>query len=246
MRPTIGITSSFALNEETDPPRERAYLLAAYTDAIFAAGGIPYPLPVPPAYDTAVIDSLLSRCDGVLFTGGYDLHPRNFGQEPHPETVTLHERRDPYELHLYRRADERRMPIFAICLGFQVVHVARGGRLIQHVDDLTLTPTITHHLPRDGNAFHKVRVEGDSRLAKIVGGTEIETNSRHHQVVDPDHQGTGLRPVAFAPDGILEASEDCDGRYLVAVQWHPEDLIDRPVHLRLFEALVEAAAAGVS
>ncbi len=90
--------------------------------------------------------------------------------------------------------------------------------------------------------YHQVELAPDSRLAKIVGRTSFESNSRHHQAIDPDGIGDHLRVVAHSPDGIIEAVEDSDGRYVVAVQWHPEDMIDRPEHLRLFEGLVKEAA----
>ena len=173
MPPIIGVTSNFGLDLDSDPPRERSYLLAAYTDAITAAGGIPHPLPVYRAYDDAALDELLGTIDGLMLTGGYDLHSRHFGEQLHPRTHPLHERRDAFEVALFRRADDTGLPIFALCLGFQIAHVARGGRLIQHVDDLELTPPITHYLPRDRNAFHPVRIEPGSELAKIVGATEL-------------------------------------------------------------------------
>jgi len=240
MRPVIGTTSNFNLNKE-DPPRPQSYLLAGYSDAIFAVGGMPQAIPVPPAYDDALLDEILTRCDGLMFTGGYDLDPRHFGEQPHACSILLHPRRDTFELDLFRRADAKRIPIFAICLGHQLAHVARGGRLIQHIDDLRLTPAVRHHLPNDENAFHDIQIEPGARLAKIVGGTRIEVNSRHHQIVDSDHLGAGLRTVAVSADGVVEASEDCDGRFLLTVQWHPEDLLDRPEHLALFAALVNAA-----
>ncbi len=242
-RPLIGITSAF-LQTPQPPLRLRHYLNAAYTDAVYAAGGLPLPLPVLEDYDARVLDELLARCDGLLLTGGHDLHPGNYGAALHPAADVLHERRDRFELDLLRRADAARMPIFAICLGHQVVHVARGGRLHQHVDDLNLAPAIVHYRPDDSDAFHPVRIAPDSTLARIVGATALETNSRHHQIVDPAVPARGLRPVAWSPDGVVEAAEDCAGRFLVSVQWHPEDQIDRPQHLALFQALVAAAGAA--
>jgi putative glutamine amidotransferase len=243
MRPIIGVTSNFGLDKTSATPRPQSYLLAAYTDAVFAAGGLPHPVPVPPDYDDALLDALLGGFDGLIFTGGLDVHPREYGQGLHPQTKPMPERRERFELDLFRRADAAGVPILAICLGHQVAHVARGGQLIQHVDDLSLTPAVAHHAP-DGGTFHPVRIAPDSRLAQVVGATAIEVNSRHHQAVDHTQSVRALRPVAYAPDGILEGAEDCAGRFLLSVQWHPEDLIDRPEHLRLFEALVTEATAG--
>lgn len=243
MRPIIGVTSNFGHTHDTDPPREQSYLLAAYSDAVFRAGGLAQPTPVPAAFDLGLIDELIQSYDGLAFTGGFDLHPRNYGQPVHPRTIPLPERRDRFEVELFRRADALGVPIFAICLGHQIAHICRGGQMLQHVDDLRLQPRITHHLPHDRNAFHTVRIEPDSALASIVGTTELEVTSRHHQVIDMRQTGRGLRSTAFAPDGLLEASEDMDGRFLLCVQWHPEDVVDRPEHLALFEALVEAAGA---
>ncbi|MBP7746646.1 MAG: gamma-glutamyl-gamma-aminobutyrate hydrolase family protein [Phycisphaerae bacterium] len=244
MRPVIGITSSFNTDTNSDPPRDQFYLVAAYADAVLTAGGLPMPLPVPPVDHEGVHDDLLARVDGLLFTGGPDLNPARYNDTPHPQTEIMDARRDAFDVPFFRRADAARVPILAICLGFQEAHVARGGRLIQHVDDVPGDPLIQHHLPKGRSAFHTVRIAPDSRLARIVGATEIEVNSRHHQAAQTEHQGRGLRPVAFAPDGLLEASEDCDGRFLLAVQWHPENLIDRPEHLSLFQALVDAARRG--
>jgi putative glutamine amidotransferase len=244
MRPRIGITSSFVADASRQPPREKLYLNAAYTDAVVAAGGLPVPLPVPAQPETALLDDLLQIVDGLIFTGGEDLEPRQYGQVRHPRTDTMHSRRDAFEVEFFRRADTARVPIFAICLGSQVAHVARGGQLVQHLEDLQLQPLTHHRAVHWRGAFHPVRIEPDARLAAIVGGTELETNSRHHQAVDRARPGRGLRSVAYSPDGLLEASEDMsDGRFLLAVQWHPEDLVDRTEHLRLFEALVDAAAA---
>jgi gamma-glutamyl-gamma-aminobutyrate hydrolase PuuD len=242
MRPIIGVTSSFAT--EGDPPRERSYVNAAYTDAIFAAGGIPQPIPAPPEPDEALLENLLLRYDGLLFTGGPDIDPSHYGQQRHPKTTVLHARRQAFELAWFRKADLAEKPILAICLGCQVANVARGGCLVQHVDELPRESPVEHYRPDHSSAYHEVEVESDSRLAEIVGRTRFEVNSRHHQLVDRQHVGGRLRPVAFARDGVVEAAEDRGDQFMIAVQWHPEDLIDREEHLRLFKALVEAARGG--
>lgn len=240
MRPLIGITSDFELDTTRDPPRLRASLLAAYSDAVLAAGGLPLPVVPVPDPAPALLDELLAPLDALVFTGGDDLDPASYAEPLHHETRVMHPRRNAFELALFRRADTAGVPILAICLGFQVAHVARGGRLVQHVDDRGTG--LAHHLTHGRSAFHPVRIEPDSRLAAIVGGPELEVNSRHHQGLEPARSGRDLRPVAWSPDGLLEASEDCRGRFLLAVQWHPENLVDRAEHLALFQALVAQAA----
>jgi putative glutamine amidotransferase len=150
-------------------------------------------------------------------------------------------RRDRFDCSLFSHVDANDRPMLAICLGSQIANVQRGGRLIQHLDDHPRAEPVVHHLPAGQSAFHQVAIHSDSLLAEIVGSGSIEVNSRHHQAYDPGHIGQGLRPVAHAPDGLIEALEDSDRRFLVAVQWHPEDLADRPVHLALFRALIAAS-----
>jgi putative glutamine amidotransferase len=241
VRPIIGVTSSFMAEEGRSP---RSYVNAAYTDAIFAAGGIPQPIPAPPEPNDELIEEILARYDGILFTGGPDIDPRHYGQPRHSRTEVMHVRRERFELAFFRKADLWQKPILSICLGCQISNVARGGSLVQHVDDLPRESPVQHYRPDHTSAYHEVEVERDSRLAEIVGTTRFEVNSRHHQIVDRQHIGGRLRPVAFAPDGVVEAAEDRDGQFLVAVQWHPEDLTDREEHLRLFKALVEASRSG--
>lgn len=246
MRPIIGVTSNFGLNDE-DPSRLQSYLLAGYSDGVFAAGGVAQPIAIPPWHDAALLDEILDCYDGMLFTGGFDLDSRHYGAPFHPRAHVLHQRRERFEMDLFRRADARRVPILGSCLGHQVAHVARGGALLQHVDDLDLAPAVVHHLANEENAFHGIEIEDDSCLARVVGAaridgaTRIEVSSRHHQIVDPARPGAGLRTTAVSDDGVIEASEDCDGRFLLTVQWHPEDLLDRPEHLALFEVLTEEA-----
>ncbi len=240
-RPIIGVTCSVDADGD-DSPKPRAYLNMAYTDAIFAAGGLAQPVPIPERPDAKLLAELLDSYDGLLFTGGDDVNPRHYGQTPHAKTGVMHERRDAFEVEFFRAADAADKPILSICLGCQIASVARGGCLIQHVDDLPRKSAIEHYKPNHGTAFHDVEIAPDSMLAKIVGAARIEVNSRHHQVVDCEQLGGSLRPVAFAPDGIVEAAEDPSKRFFLAVQWHPEDMIDRREHLKLFEALVKAAA----
>jgi putative glutamine amidotransferase len=242
MRPVIGITSDYEAQADRTPPRERILLIAAYADAVTAAGGIPWPLPVLANPAAEQLDALLCRVDGLLLTGGDDIFPRRYGATRDAATDVMHARRDAFEFALFPQADERRIPTLAICLGFQLAHVARGGALHQHIDDLPRTPPLAHRAAQGASAYHRVRIAPDSRLAAIVEATELEVNSRHHQAVDAGRPGADLQPVAWSPDGLLEASEDQRaGRFFVAVQWHPENLVERTEHLALFQALVAAA-----
>jgi putative glutamine amidotransferase len=239
-RPIVGVTCSVDAEGDSSP-KPRAYLNMAYTDAVFAAGGLAQPVPIPERADAGLIAELVASYDALLFTGGADVNPHQYGQLPHHKTIAMHERRDAFEVEFFRAADAADKPILSICLGCQIASVARGGCLIQHVDDLPRKTTIEHHKPGHGTAFHDVEITPDSMLAKIVGRTRMEVNSRHHQIVDREQVGGSLKPVAFASDGVVEAVEDPAKRFFLAVQWHPEDMIDRPEQLRLFEALVTAA-----
>ena len=252
--PRIGITCRFqpagderpaSGGELPRPHRDQLTLAAAYYDVFWELGGVPVPLALPPRVDRRWLQALLDSIDALVLTGGRDLPPQLYGQSPHARTKVMHDRRAAFEPVLFGLADERRMPVLAICLGHQVVHVARGGRLIQHIPDQHREAPIEHSVepaePR-GRVCHRVRIEPDSQLARIVGATALDVNSRHHQAVDPQHPGRGLRPVAWSDDGILEASEDfSDGRFLLTVQWHPEDLTGIPSQRALFEALTDAA-----
>lgn len=245
MKPMIAITSGFKEMADGGPVRGRSILNIAYVDAVAAAGGIPVVLAPPPAGGDAHYDQLVRRVDGILFSGGPDLNPSAYGEALHPKTELMHARRQDHELSLFRAADAAGVPIMTICLGFQLAHVARGGALLQHLPDVPRDAPLEHDRPAGESAFHSVRINAESSLRTITACETMEVNSRHHQAVDPKRPGRGLRPSAVSPDGVVEASEDMDGRFLLAVQWHPEDMIDRREHLRLFEALVDAARRGV-
>lgn len=243
MQPIIGITTSIRTDHDGQE-RLRVYLNAAYSDAIYAAGGLPWLIAPPPTVSAPGLDSLLEHLDGVLFTGGHDLHPRHYGRPVHPHTKPMHERRGRFEVEFFRRADACGIPILAVCLGQQVANVARGGTLIQHIDDGAGDPRILHQETETeaDTPVHAVEIDSGSRLHAIVGGTRLEVNSRHHQALDPQALGAGLHITARAPDGVIEAVEAEGDRFLVAVQWHPEDMTSRAEHFALFRALVDAAA----
>jgi putative glutamine amidotransferase len=224
-RPLIGITCGL-IGES-----RRAYgQNASYVKAVEEAGGIP--LLIPPQ---ASIDELFEILDGILFTGGGDVEPAHYSEE-NQGSAGIDADRDRLELQLARRAAEEGLPMFGICRGQQVINVALDGGLIQDVGDHR------QDAARDA-ATHSVEVAPGSRLAQVIGPL-VEVNTFHHQVVDPQRIGRGLKVSAFSNDGqrVIEGLESEDGKILT-VQWHPEDMTDREWAKGLFRRLIESAAA---
>jgi putative glutamine amidotransferase len=198
---------------------------AAYTASVERAGGLP--VVVPPVEGSA---ELLELLDGLVFTGGSDLDPSLYGQRPHPETTGVHRHRDRAELDLMRGALRRDMPVLGICRGMQLLNVALGGDLHQHLG------SETHKGPPGRYTFHDVTVDAGTRLADVLGaGTR--THSCHHQA--PDRLGEGLRASAHAEDGTVEAIEQASARFAMGVLWHPEE--DEVRGAPLFRELVSQA-----
>jgi len=229
-RPVIGITS-YAQEASWGVWNLPAVLIPlAYVDAVEGAGG--RAVVIPPT--ESGVEETLAGLDGVIFSGGADVDPSRYGAEPHPETDTPQTRRDAGEMALLQAALERDMPVLAICRGFQLLNVARGGDLIQHLPE-----EVGHddHKQVPGEfAEHPVEIKEGSRLASIVG-ERSDVTSHHHQGLG--RVGEGLVETAWAADGTLEAVEDPSLRFTVGVQWHPESGEDAA----LFEALVAEARA---
>jgi putative glutamine amidotransferase len=238
-KPKIGITLSETQYAETYrwPARKRFdYLKREYYEAILIAGGIPVLLPntEPPS----AIDDIVDILDGLLITGGGDFEASTYGQTP-LSGITETNARDAFELALIDKGLSRKWPILGICRGHQALNIAAGGTLFQ---DLSCVPfkTQPHADPQQtGKIFHDVTIDSDSKLFKIIGSETIQTNSSHHQVID--RLGRGLKAVAFAPDGVIEAIELSAADFVIGVQWHPEGHIDREHSVLLFKALVEKA-----
>ena len=242
-RPLIGVTvSEIRCKEDAqrvpqgEPAQTEMTLGMAYVRAVERAGGIPVALsPLASMH----VEALLDHLAGLLLTGGPDLDPSCYGAEPHPQLGPTDPGADLFELELCRRAYERRLPILVICRGGQLLNVARSGTLHQHLPDVT-GGAVEHRQTAPGDhVTHEVRVAPDSDLAQTTGGGPVKVNSFHHQAID--RLGLGLRPVAWAADGLIEAVEGTDERFAVGVQWHAETLVDQAEHLALFESLVEAA-----
>ena len=234
--PLVGVTTSVTV----DKSPERAYVNAAYVRAVQQAGGVPVLL--PPQLDRAARAELWRRLDGVLLTGGGDVDPARFGEAPHPTASEISPARDGLEIDVTHWALERRRPLLAICRGLQVLNVALGGSLCQDIPSALDSPLDHSQKEPRHQPTHHVKVQEGSRLAAILGALEVDVNSFHHQALEA--LGRGLTAVAWSPDGIVEGAELADAeRFVVGVQWHPEDLVDHDTAARnLFAALVRAAA----
>jgi len=226
--PLIGITT-YSRNEE-----ERFCLPAAYVDAVRGAGGVPVLLPP----GESQFELLLEFLDGVIFAGGGDIDPAHYGGEVHPRMYMMDAERDRFELELARRVLRTDRPVLGICRGSQVLNVACGGDLHPHLPEEG-EGTVKHREAQRIPAQHAVRIDPRSRLAEVVGETEITVTSWHHQAVR--RVAPGWRVVAWAPDGTVEALEYERHPWAFAVQWHPELSPESPPHQRIFQALVRAA-----
>ena len=227
-RPVVGITTYLTRAAFGAWDLDAALVPAAYVRSIVRAGGVP--LLVPPG---AAAEEALDALDGLVFSGGSDLDPELYGEAAHAATVGVVRERDDFELLLMRAALARDLPLLAICRGSQVLNVALGGDLEQHVPDRIAADT--HKETPGVFSEHGVEVIDGTKLASIVGG-HIDVKSHHHQGYGK--LGIGLREAARAPDGTVEALEDPNRRFTLGVLWHPEEGED----LALFEALVAEAA----
>jgi putative glutamine amidotransferase len=230
-RPLIGLTCRYQ-SDAQNPARDLIGHYVPYHRALLAAGALPVLLPV--VEDRATLSQYLDRLNGLVFTGGLDVPPESYGQPKHPQTQECHPSRWANDRLLAELVLERPMPVLAICMGVQLLNVVYGGTLIQHLE------TKVQHAPQaPGNdSLHSIVLEKDSLLYQILGRTELEVNSAHHQAVAK--LAPGLRVVARAADGTVEAVEMTDKAFFLGVQWHPERIFERAEQRRLFEIFVSA------
>lgn len=239
-RPLIGVTPNYFDGDRPGAPNPEGsyYLNEPYVRAVRGAGGVPLCLPyLKPGED---VDSVLDRLDGLILTGGFDVDMRLFGQELHPSVRRVHPDRLAFELDLSQKVVERDMPLLAICLGMQTLNLAFEGSICQHLPD-AFGESVGHkqaECERNGPA-HGVVLEEGSLIHRIAGSPHIDVNSLHHQSIR--EPGEGLVITGRAPDGVPEVLERPGSRFCLGVQWHPEDLLEYPVHAALFSHFVEAA-----
>ncbi|MBI4870357.1 MAG: gamma-glutamyl-gamma-aminobutyrate hydrolase family protein [Candidatus Riflebacteria bacterium] len=240
MLPLIGCTTNVLFGPEPRCPSPAGcwYLNTRYIRAVEMAGGVPIAL--VPTDDSPTIDRLLDGLDGLLLTGGRDMDPSHFGEQPHPKAEAISVERTRFELELARRARARGLPLLGICLGLQTLNVAMGGSLYQDLPSQTADKL--DHRQREserGRMAHPVEIRPGTRLHGIIGRERLDVNSIHHQGVR--EIGRELTVSAVSPDGIVEGLEGERDHFLLSVQWHPEELTDLPEHAALFRALIEAA-----
>lgn len=232
MRPTIGITCSH------DYQHDRTYLPQAYAKGVEQAGGMPILL--PQAMSADCLGQLVHMLDGILFSGGVDVDPVHFGEEPLPNLGEIAPERDRFELELARQALDADLAIFAICRGIQVLNIAAGGTIYQDLRT-QLDKTLKHsqEAPR-WYATHKITIKGGTFLARALQAREARVNSFHHQAVN--RIAPGFRLSASATDGVIEAIESENHKYVVGVQWHPEVMWEKETQmLKLFKSFIQAA-----
>jgi putative glutamine amidotransferase len=235
--PVIGLTTYLDQAQTGVWDVRAGFLPAAYFQGIIRAGGVAMLLPPQPV-DSDIAERVLDGLDGLVITGGKDVDPAAYGHPPHPATDEPGRQRDAWEFTLARAALERELPVLGICRGAQVLNVALGGTLHQHLPDI-----IGHNGHRAGNAVFTtlpVRTVPGTRLAALVGDS-IDAQCYHHQAIA--ELGEGLLVSAWDADGVVEALELPGDGFVLAVQWHPEETLD---DLRLFAAIVDAARSYAS
>ena len=242
--PVIGITAALVSEEQDYGTMRRHRVSADYTEAVIQAGGLPIILPP----QDGAIDRILELVDGLIFSGGADIDPARYGESNvHPMTYDISDERDRFEIDLFSAAIEQDKPVLCICRGIQVLNVALGGSLIQHIDDEVERP-LPHRQHEVGimgtESSHDVTFMEGSLSAEVFESVAVPVNSLHHQSLATPAERVQVDGVSS--DGVIEAVSVPGCRFVLGLQWHPELLFKvMPEQLKPFEALVEAARAGV-
>ena len=219
----------------------------SYVEELRKVGAVPWVIPLI-ADDVDTLQEIFNRLDGVFITGGVDVDPSRYGESKSPLCGVTDPDRDAVEIALLNHALARHLPILAVCRGIQILNVAKGGTLYQDVTSQVPAALKHDYFPtpdRPSRKYlaHDITVRASSRLGHILGDTVVPVNSMHHQAIK--ELAAGLVPTAYAPDGIIEGVEGEGDQYLVAVQWHPEELTEtQPGMRRLFTSFAEAAGAA--
>lgn len=231
--PLIGVTTYLERAQQGVWDVRAAFLPEQYLTGVTATGGIALLLP---PQDPDAADAAIAGLDGLILSGGADVAPELYGAQRHPLTDPARADRDAWELALFRAAERRRMPVLAICRGLQLVNVARGGTLQQHLPESLGTER--YRLGGGVFAENDIEVAEDTALAEVLGAGEVRVHSYHHQGID--RLGEGLVPAARSEDGLVQAFVDTAAGHVVGIQWHPEENAE---DRRLFADLVSQARA---
>ena len=237
-KPIIGLNADY-LNASGEKPAF-TYVAAGYYDAICRVGGIP--VIVPPLDDDDDLSDLLNRLDGMLLVGGADLDPRRDGWMLHPTIRPLAVRRELFDRRLVQLIAERRMPVFGIGAGMQLLNVAMGGNLLLHIPE-DRPGALPHHDPIDPAHRHTLELTPNSLMERVYGDGELRVNSMHHMAIDAVAEG--FEVTARCPDGIVEAIEcRVNDWFALGTQFHPEADTASALDLRIFEEFVDAVKAS--
>jgi putative glutamine amidotransferase len=237
--PVIGISANLLTIESGSfMGLERSAVGHDYVKAVQQAGGLPLLLPI--VQDHHLIEQQIEIVDGLLLSGGYDVCPLHYGEEPQRGLEAICPIRDAYEIELVRITHHLKKPIFGICRGLQLLNVAFGGTLYQDIG-LSLSTALQHHsIAKPEEATHSVSILPNTMLHQMMQETSLLTNSFHHQAIKS--VAPNFIVNAQAKDGIIEGFEDVNGQFILGVQWHPELMLEsHPIMLRLFHAFVAAA-----
>jgi putative glutamine amidotransferase len=245
-RPVIGIATQTQGAIFGQAPR--AWIMGQkYVQVLVSCGAVPWLIPLLPG-DEDTLGAIFDRLDGLFLTGGVDIDPVQYGETDRSLSDDPDPDRDWAEMALIRWAIANHKPLLGVCRGLQAINVAAGGTLYQDIRSQRPEAikhdyfSVSGNYPRD-LLSHEVQVHKESRLAAILGQETVAVNSMHHQGIR--RLAPGLVPTAYAPDGLIEGVEGTNGRFLVGVQWHPEELTEKdPVHRRLFAAFLEAASSS--
>jgi putative glutamine amidotransferase len=247
-RPLIGIPTQTQAAIFGQTPRAWS-LGQKYVQVLTSCGAVPWLIPLLPG-DEDTLRAIFDRLDGLFLPGGVDIEPHQYGEADPGLCGAIDPDRDWAEMTLIRWAVAEGKPLLGICRGLQALNVAAGGSLYQDIEAQRQGAikhdyfSVSGNYPRD-LLTHEVHVGKDSRLAALLCRETLAVNSLHHQGIR--RLAPGLVPTAHAPDGLIEGVEGGDGRFLVGVQWHPEELTEKdPAHRRLFTGFIEAAAASQS
>ena len=246
-RPVIGITTQTMHSIDGIPEGLPASWMMnqRYIHAVAEVRGAPVMIPLLDD-DLESLRAVYENLDGVLIPGGVDMDPHTFGEPRGPRLGRIDPARDRVELTLTRWAVKDKKPLLGLCRGSQVINVALGGTLYQDLDTEYPNPIKHDYFPTAGysrdHLAHPVSVVAASRLGSILGRTEVQVNSMHHQGVK--QLAPGLAVTAHAPDGLIEGIESSNGHFMVGVQWHPESLVDHDTGMRRLFTTFIAASAG--